>query len=73
MMETGMIWYIFRITAIELKYVPKTIVLGSGPTATTQIFSMEDQAQLFEQYISKDDYLSQNLGKYAEYKGALFP
>lgn len=58
----------------ELKFVPvtKTITVNKIITAT-RTFTPEEQAQLFEEYINQDDYLSKNRGKYAERNGALFP
>ncbi|MEO8794865.1 MAG: carboxypeptidase regulatory-like domain-containing protein [Daejeonella sp.] len=55
--------------ANELKFVPRTITTGGVAT----VFTADQQAQLFEQYINQDEYLSANRGKYAERNAALFP
>jgi hypothetical protein len=43
---------------------------GSGPNASV---TPQEQSDLFFQYIAQDDYLKENMGKYAERNGAKLP
>ncbi len=63
----------------DLLYVPKSaseltfaaLTVGSGTTAVT--YTPEQQQAAFDTYISKNPYLSERKGQYAERRGGQFP
>jgi hypothetical protein len=66
--QTNDLIYIPR-DASEITFVPLTI--GSG--ANVKNYSVEQQSQIFQDYINQDDYLSKHRGEYAKRNAATSP
>lgn len=67
------------VTGNDLIYIPKNALnpneITFVPTAAINgiVYTAAQQAQLFEDYIRQDKYLSKHRGQYAERNGAQFP
>ncbi|MBK5278960.1 MAG: TonB-dependent receptor [Bacteroidia bacterium] len=63
----------------DLIYIPKDASeitftnFNYGTTAVPNVVTAQQQSDLFFQYIAQDDYLKENMGKYAERNGAKVP